>query len=256
LTCGDIYVDFYGVNTYQWCGQQTFESSGYNTLTSDYTNYSQPIFFSEFGCNLVKPRTFQEVSAIYSTKMTGVFNGALAYEFTQEANDYGLVEINGTTAQMLNDYVALQSQYTQVTSVTAGSVQSVSRATTCPPANSYAHLNGTNDLPDTPAADLIKNGIASNLYSPGKLITPSKWSTSYTILDNTGKAITDKDINNSGYTPSNPANGGAGTSGNQVGGSGSNSSNSTAKSNADALRFSPMLAGVAIGVVAWNNLAF
>ena len=27
------------------CGQQTFESSGYDTLTADYENYSQPIFF-------------------------------------------------------------------------------------------------------------------------------------------------------------------------------------------------------------------
>src|SRR2546423_3986840 len=106
---------------------------------------------------------------MYSTQMTGVFSGALAYEFTQEPNDFGLVSINGTTAHMLNDYVALQSQYNQVTTVTAGTVRAVTRPTTCPPANSYANLNGTNDLPDTPAADLIKNGIASNLYSAGKL---------------------------------------------------------------------------------------
>src|SRR5579859_4011999 len=109
---------------------------------------------------------------MYSTQMTGVFSGGLAYEFTQEPNDYGLVTINGTTAHLLNDFVALQGQFAKVTSVTAGTAQAVTRPTTCPAANSYAHLNGTNVLPDTPAADLIKNGIPSNLYSPGKLIRP------------------------------------------------------------------------------------
>lgn len=250
LSCGDVYVDFYGVNTYQWCGSQTFESSGYNTLTADYANYSQPIFFSEFGCNLVKPRTFQEVGALFSTQMTGVFSGALAYEFTQEANDYGLVQLNGTTATMLHDFIALQTAYKNVTTVTAGTSQSVTRATSCPAANSYANLNGTNNLPDTPAADLIKNGISSSLYSAGKLITPSKWATSYTIINYSGNQITNKNIDSSGYTASNPANGGAGTSGSQVGG-GTNT-NSTAKSNANLLRFSPILAGVTAGTLAWN----
>jgi hypothetical protein len=182
--------------------------------------------------------------------MTGVFSGALAYEFIQEANDYGLVEINGTTAQMLHDFLALQTAYQNVTSVTAGSSQRVTRATTCPPANSYANLNGTNDLPETPAADLIKNGIASNLYSAGKLITPSNWATSYNILDYNGNQISNKNINNSGYTASNPANGGAGTSGNQVVGNSTGTSNTT--SNADVTRHSSLLSGIVLAMVAWK----
>lgn len=40
-------VDFYGVNSYQWCGVQTFYSSGYNVLVDDYSTYSRPVFFSE-----------------------------------------------------------------------------------------------------------------------------------------------------------------------------------------------------------------
>jgi hypothetical protein len=190
--------------------------------------------------------------------MTGVFSGALAYEFTQEPNDYGLVSINGTTANLLNDYVALQTQYKAVASVPAGTSQSVTRATTCPAADSYANLNGTNVLPDTPAADLIKNGIASNLYSAGKLITPSTWSTTYTIVDANGKTITNKAINNSGYTPSNPANGGSGTSGSQVGGTtnGTTGGNSTTKSDGEMVRVDRFVLGaVAAGIVAWNGLA-
>jgi uncharacterized membrane protein YgcG len=196
---------------------------------------------------------------MYSTQMTGVFSGGLAYEFTQEPNDYGLVTINGTTAHLLNDFAALQSQYAKVTSVTAGTAQAVTRLTTCPAANSYAHLNGTNILPDTPVADLIKNGIASNLFAPGKLIKPSTWSTNYTIVDQNGKTISNKAIDSSGYIVTNPANGGSGSSGSQVGGgssgtSGGSSSNSTSDAVGN-VRVSGLLAIAAAGVVAWNGIA-
>lgn len=40
-------VDFYGVNSYQWCGQQTMQSSGYDKLVEAYANYARPVFFSE-----------------------------------------------------------------------------------------------------------------------------------------------------------------------------------------------------------------
>lgn len=41
-------VDFYGVNSYQWCGEQTFYTSGYNILVDDYSDYDKPVFFSEY----------------------------------------------------------------------------------------------------------------------------------------------------------------------------------------------------------------
>lgn len=41
-------ADFYGVNTYQWCGDQTFESSRYDELTAAYENSSIPVMFSEY----------------------------------------------------------------------------------------------------------------------------------------------------------------------------------------------------------------
>lgn len=40
-------VDFYGVNSYQWCGKQTMQSSGYDKLVKAYSDFRQPIFFSE-----------------------------------------------------------------------------------------------------------------------------------------------------------------------------------------------------------------
>lgn len=41
-------VDFYGVNSYQWCGEQTFYTSGYNILADDYSSFSRPVFLSEY----------------------------------------------------------------------------------------------------------------------------------------------------------------------------------------------------------------
>ncbi|GMG56013.1 unnamed protein product [Ambrosiozyma monospora] len=87
-------VDFYGVNTYQWCGDASFLTSGYNILVQDYSHYSKPIFFSEYGCNEVRPRQFKEIGSIYSTDMSGIFSGGLVYEYAQEANNYGLVDFD------------------------------------------------------------------------------------------------------------------------------------------------------------------
>ncbi|KAH3898692.1 related to 1,3-beta-glucanosyltransferase GAS4 [Saccharomycodes ludwigii] len=118
LACADYNlpegsVDFYGVNTYQWCGDQTFHSSGYDILVEDYEEYSKPVFFSEFGCNKVTPRNFQEVEAIFSPAMCTVFTGGLVYEFSQETNKYGLVEIDtNNDVHLLSDFKALKERYT------------------------------------------------------------------------------------------------------------------------------------------------
>jgi hypothetical protein len=49
LECGqeDEGIDFLGVNSYQWCGHNTFTGSGYDKLVAAYENFSQPIIFSE-----------------------------------------------------------------------------------------------------------------------------------------------------------------------------------------------------------------
>lgn len=108
-------VDFYGVNSYQWCGEQTFYTSGYDLLVRDYEEYVRPVFFSEFGCNLVSPRPFEEVGAIFSDEMVGVFSGGLVYEFSQEPNNYGLVDIRPDgSAHILEDFYHLKAQFEAV----------------------------------------------------------------------------------------------------------------------------------------------
>lgn len=41
-------VDFYGVNSYQWCGDQSYQTSGYDQLVRAYEDYARPVFFSEY----------------------------------------------------------------------------------------------------------------------------------------------------------------------------------------------------------------
>lgn len=111
-------LDFYGVNTYQWCGEQTFYTSGYNHLVRDYSSYSKPIFFSEYGCNEVVPRIFKEVGAIYSSQMTNVFCGGLVYEFAQEPNNYGLIDYDEHgNVKLLPDFFTFKDEMSKVKDV-------------------------------------------------------------------------------------------------------------------------------------------
>lgn len=85
-------VDFYSLNSYEWCGSQSsYTISGYNILQQYANGYPVPIFLSEDGCNTVPPRTFNDQSAIFGPQMSGTWSGAIIYEWIQETNDYGLV---------------------------------------------------------------------------------------------------------------------------------------------------------------------
>ncbi|KAI8337557.1 Glucanosyltransferase-domain-containing protein [Chlamydoabsidia padenii] len=107
--CGDVQADFFGVNLYEWCGGSSFEKSGYAARTKEFEDYGKPVFLSEYGCNLVRPRMFGEVEAVYGSRMTDVWSGGIVYEWTQENNEYGLVKIADGQAQPLADYHHLQT---------------------------------------------------------------------------------------------------------------------------------------------------
>lgn len=50
--------------------------------------------FSEYGC-ITNTRTFAESDALYQSDMAGVFSGGLVYEYSNEGNGYGIVNIDG-----------------------------------------------------------------------------------------------------------------------------------------------------------------
>ncbi|KAJ2789402.1 1 3-beta-glucanosyltransferase gel4, partial [Coemansia helicoidea] len=97
FNCGDesTRADFYGINTYRWCGSETdFKTSGYEDITKNMTDYTIPSLLTEYGCNKVRPRTFTEIGSLYGSDMTGVFSGGLMYEYSEEDNDYGIVKVS------------------------------------------------------------------------------------------------------------------------------------------------------------------
>ncbi|BFZ57736.1 hypothetical protein PYCC9005_004789 [Savitreella phatthalungensis] len=116
LTCGpgdDLsQIDWFGLNEYEWCGQSTFMQSGYAARTAELANYPKPALITESGCNAVQPRTFGDIPAVYSSDMTGVWSGYVVYEWAQEANDYGMVDMD--SAMMPHprpDYYVVSSRF-------------------------------------------------------------------------------------------------------------------------------------------------
>ncbi|KAF2799821.1 glycoside hydrolase family 72 protein [Melanomma pulvis-pyrius CBS 109.77] len=95
LSCGSNaseQIDFYALNAYEWCGDVNFQTSGYDILTKQILTYNVPIFFSETGCIAVRPRTFEDQTAIFGEEMTPYWSGSIIYEWIEEANNYGLIK--------------------------------------------------------------------------------------------------------------------------------------------------------------------
>lgn len=101
MACGDDpaeALDFFSLNAYEWCGDSTYEQSGYSMLQKNASEYNIPIFFSETGCQTVRPRTFGDQAAIFGSEMSDTWSGSIIYEWIQEANDYGLISYGPSVA--------------------------------------------------------------------------------------------------------------------------------------------------------------
>lgn len=94
LTCGgnaSENIDFFALNSYEWCDPAAYDTSGYANLQSMAVDFPVPIFFSETGCNVPGPRLFDDQAAIFGPKMVNDWSGSLIYEWIQEENNYGLI---------------------------------------------------------------------------------------------------------------------------------------------------------------------
>jgi hypothetical protein len=91
FNCGsrNSSIDFWGYNVYSWCGNSSYQQSGYEARTQEFQNYSVPVFFAEYGCNTVQPRKFTEVAALFDDTMAQVWSGGVVYMYFEEANNYG-----------------------------------------------------------------------------------------------------------------------------------------------------------------------
>ncbi|KAK5175606.1 uncharacterized protein LTR77_000745 [Saxophila tyrrhenica] len=138
-------LDFYSLNAYEWCGETTYEESGYNMLQENASDYNIPIFFSETGCNTPSPRTFDDQTAIFGDEMADTWSGSIIYEWIEEANNYGLIS-----------YAAPQDPTATASNVVDGFVRAGTPTPISPDfenlSNHWATLNPT--------------GVSENAYKP------------------------------------------------------------------------------------------
>jgi len=187
-------VDLFALNSYSWCGDSSYTTSGYDVLTADFSNSSVPVFFSEYGCNVPYPRIFTEVPVIYGPLMTSVLSGGLVYEYSQEASNFGLVIINDNgSAQIRGDYDTFQKQYNTLNVTYLQNLQA-QNTTNAPPQCSASLISNatfaTNfTLPDVPpgAQDLIDNGIKNP--NNGQLVPVTTLNVSQVVQDSSGNVI-------------------------------------------------------------------
>ncbi|KAI9809211.1 MAG: hypothetical protein M1825_002502 [Sarcosagium campestre] len=189
--------DFFGLNSYSWCGPTaTFETAGYDDLVDQFRNTTVPVFLSEYGCNEVKPRVFNEVGAVYGPRMTQTFSGGLVYEYSQEEADYGLVDISDDdgSIKLRTDYDNLQEQFAKLDIAELQSAEPADTAdATIPECDSSlitaSGFSSDFNVPPPPrgAQALIDSGIDNP--NQGKLVDVSDLRVKQTVQDSTGKVI-------------------------------------------------------------------
>lgn len=149
-------IDIYGLNNYEWCGDSTFQNS-YAGTTSNYENYNVVAYFSEFGCVSQPPRLWTEVEPLFSTQMSDVWSGGIAFSYfpAQSADgQFGMVTISsdGKTVTTSDDYDRLKNMYGNATGPnTPSSGSATASYPACSPTTSAFVASTT--LPATPNED-------------------------------------------------------------------------------------------------------
>lgn len=197
----DSRSDFFGLNSYEWCsGTSTWDNSGYQTLNDTLSNTTLPLLFSEFGCNKNSPRTFDEISDGLFGGLLYTFSGGLVYEYTEEASEYGVVDLNSDgSITYRDDFENLKNEYANSTvpTILEDSVDDTD-VVTCDAdiiTDIYPSFGANFTLPEQPSdiTDLIENGVdASNI---GKLLDDVEAKKSnYTIYDESNDEVSDATV--------------------------------------------------------------
>jgi len=137
LTCAleseDDAIDVYGLNVYSWCdegypdetGKFNFDYSPYHEIRKDFQDFSAPVLFTEFGCTegefMTKcpykgGRTWPDVKYMVGKEMGEILSGAIAYTYSMDFEERGLVLTPGFVEDQpdiyyLDNYFALQTAF-------------------------------------------------------------------------------------------------------------------------------------------------
>ena len=146
------------------CTEQSFPTSPKRllTLTS----------LSEYGC-VKTPRKFQEVSTLYSDKMSAVYSGGLVYEYSVEGDStqskYGLVDVSGSTPQEQGDFDLLSNAFKNANPPSGdGGAKPSGTPSQCPPKSNTWLVDG-DALPAMPpkASQYFKSGAGNGVGFKG-----------------------------------------------------------------------------------------
>ncbi|KAE8445766.1 hypothetical protein EG329_012824 [Mollisiaceae sp. DMI_Dod_QoI] len=203
LACGDSLaqsIDFFGLNSYEWCGSATYQTSGYDNLQAMSEGYSIPIFFSETGCNVGGERTFQDQTAIFGSEMVGTWSGSIIYEWVEETNHYGLVSYpngeiySGAPTPIQPDFNNLMNVWKTIkpSGVAEGSYTPSFGAPACPMASAGWGVNGNVPLP-TLGASIISAAAANQKPSPVPTTSSTASSTTSSTFAKVSPTSTNKD---------------------------------------------------------------
>ncbi|KAH8671324.1 Glucanosyltransferase-domain-containing protein [Xylariales sp. PMI_506] len=151
FNCGtdDQRSDFFAFNDYSWCYPSSFSTSGWDVKVKNFTGYGLPIFLSEWGC-ITNGRDFEELGALMNSEMTGVYSGGLLYEYSEEGNGYGIVEISGSSVSVESEYALLKTALSKYPAPTGnGGYVSTTNSVACPTQDANWMVE-SNDLPAIP----------------------------------------------------------------------------------------------------------
>ncbi|ESK98183.1 glycoside hydrolase family 72 protein [Moniliophthora roreri MCA 2997] len=159
-------IDIYGLNNYEWCGDSTFQNS-YAGTTSDYENYNVVAYFSEFGCVSQPPRLWTEVEALFSSQMSNVWSGGIAFSYfpaSSAAGQFGMVTVSsdGRSVSTSEDFTRLKDMYANASGPNSPSRGSVTASypACSPPTSAFVASTTLPPTPDENACNCLQNTLS------------------------------------------------------------------------------------------------
>lgn len=193
FNCGEQSdaIDFWGYNIYSWCGKSSMTDSGYDTQVEFFRNFSVPVFFAEYGCNIpngADGRIWEETTALYSKEMTDVMSGGIVYMYFQEKNDYGLVELSGSSVSTMKNYDTLKSVIAKVdpSGTSMDEYKPTNSPAACPAVGKDWKVKGGN-LPPTPDSSLCDCMYKSLTCVPADDLKPKAYGAIFDFICDASK---------------------------------------------------------------------